>query len=255
MSLVLTPLENIPVIQEGSDLAGIIIKGLADTQLTLADEDILVVTQKVISKSEGRTRTLSRVIPSQSALELAECTGKDPRLVELILEESTEVLRAGSKTIIAEHKIGFVCANAGIDRSNVCPKNDETQGVFLLLPLDPDLSAERIRTALTLFTSKRIGVMIIDSQGRPWRKGTTGSCIGLSGLPALVDLRGKEDLFGRLLTDAQVAVADELAAAASLVMGQAAEGYAIIHVRGFPYKLRESSIREILRPKHKELFR
>lgn len=255
MSLVLTPLVNVPVILEGDDLAEVVVQGLADTKIALDDGDILVITQKIVSKSEGRTKSLAGIVPSSSALKLAAWTGKDPRLVELILDESGEVLRAGSEIIIAEHKMGFVCANAGIDQSNVCSPDDETQGIFLLLPRDADYSAERIRKTLTLFSGKRIGVMIIDSQGRPWRKGTAGSCIGLSGVPAIVDLRGQKDLFGRRLTDTCVAVADELAAAASLVMGQAAEGFAIIHVRGFPYELRESSIKEILRPKHKELFR
>ncbi len=187
-------------------------------------------------------------------------TEKDARLVELILQESKEVLRTRLGTIIVEHKLGFVCANAGIDHSNVSALQGEGSGVkeeewVLLLPEAPDRSAERIRQAIQSKTGKKFGVLIIDSHGRAWRNGTVGIAIGIAGLPGLQDLRGEPDLFGFTLRITQVGVADELAAAASLVMGQAAEGTPVVHVRGFPYPLREGSLQELLRPKEQDLFR
>jgi coenzyme F420-0:L-glutamate ligase/coenzyme F420-1:gamma-L-glutamate ligase len=196
------------------------------------------------------------------ANELAAQTQKDARLVELILQESKEILRTRPGTIIVEHKLGFVCANAGIDHSNVGPplpgleatgiKEDEW---VLLLPTEPDHSAERIRQEIRAKTGKQVGILIIDSHGRAWRNGTVGVAIGIAGLPGLQDLRGQPDLFGFTLRITQVGVADELAAAASLVMGQAAEGIPVIHVRGFPYLLREGSLNELIRLKEQDLFR
>jgi coenzyme F420-0:L-glutamate ligase/coenzyme F420-1:gamma-L-glutamate ligase len=159
------------------------------------------------------------------------------------------------EVIIVEHRLGFVCANAGIDHSNV--KGDDIAGEewVLLLPLDPDASAQRIREGLEAYSGARLGVLIIDSHGRAWRMGTMGVAIGVSGLPGLMDLRGRPDLFGYNLRVTQVGVADELAAGASLVMGQAAEGTPVVHVRGFPYPLREACLEELLRPKELDLFR
>lgn len=255
MSLVLTPLLKIPLICHGDDLVDTLLKGLTATDISLNDNDILIIAQKIVSKSEGRTESLSGIAPSRAAVELASKTGKDARLVEFILQESSEILRAHSDTIIAEHKVGFVCSNAGIDQSNVADENVDGDDLILLLPRDPDRSAHNIRKEIELLTGRQIGVMIIDSHGRPWRKGTVGTCIGISGVPALVDLRGQRDLFGGVLHGTQVGVGDELAGAASLVMGQAAEGYPVIHARGFPYPLRESTLKELLRPKEKDLFR
>ena len=196
---------------------------------------------------------LSTVIPSQRAIEVANQTEKDARLIELILQESNEVLRTRIGTIIVEHKLGFVCANAGIDHSNVSEKKDEEW--LLLLPQDPDLSSRKMRDEIQSKTGKRIGILIIDSHGRAWRNGTVGITIGMSGVPGLEDLRGKPDLFGTELRITQVGVADELAAAASMMMGQAAEGTPVVHVRGFPYPLREGSLKELIRPKEQDMFR
>jgi len=164
-------------------------------------------------------------------------------------------LRTSPGTIIVEHRLGFVCANAGIDHSNVAGEADEQGEWVLLLPEDPDASATALRSGLERLTGTQLGVLIIDSHGRAWRQGTLGVAIGLSGLPGLLDLRGYPDLFGYQLRVTQVGVADELAAAASLVMGQAAEGTPVVHVRGFPYPLREASLQELLRPRERDLFR
>lgn len=250
--LVLTPLPNIPLIRPGDNLAEFLLNSLRETEIDLQDGDILVLAQKIVSKAENRLVDLASVSPSAAALELAEKTGKDPRIAELLLQESNQILRARMGTAIVEHRLGFVCANAGIDQSNVGGEGHEWA---LLLPENPDGSADEIRAALETASGKRLGVMIIDSHGRAWRLGTVGVAIGLSGLPGLVDERGWNDLFGYTLKITIVAAADELAAAASLVMGQAAEGTPAVHVRGFPYPLREGSLKELLRPKEQDMFR
>lgn len=255
MALTLTALKDIPLIREGDDLVDVIMTGLGKSNLTLEDNDILVLAQKIVSKSEGRTINLATIKPSERASSIALQTEKDARLVELILQESNDILRTRPGTIIVEHKLGFICANAGIDHSNVAANQDETEEVVLLLPKDPDQSAKNIRTKLEAIFGKRIGVMIIDSHGRAWRIGTVGTSIGLSGLPGVVDERGWKDLFDYTLKITIVGVADELAAAASLMMGQAAEGTPVIHVRGFPYPLCDGSLKDIIRPKDKDLFR
>ena len=266
MTLTLTPLQNIPLIRRDDNLADIILKALDDTAIQIEDGDIFVVAQKIVSKAEGRTVNLTTITPSQRALELAEQTQKDPRIIELILQESNEVLRTRVGTIIVEHKLGFVCANAGIDHSNVdspLPAGEELgvraetnpEDWVLLLPQDPDLSSRKMQNEIQSKTDKQIGVLIIDSHGRAWRNGTVGVAIGVAGLPALQDLRGKPDLFGFTLKITQVGVADELAAAASLMMGQAAEGTPVVHVRGFPFPLRDGSLKELIRPKEQDLFR
>lgn len=255
MSLTLVPLSGIPLIRHGDNLADIAVKACQENHLTLEDNDILVFAQKIVSKAEGRAVNLITVTPSARAMELAAQTEKDARLVELILQESKEVLRTRLGTIIVEHKLGFVCANAGIDHSNVAGEGNRDEEWVLLLPAEPDRSAEMIRTEIRSRTGKRIGILIIDSHGRAWRNGTVGVAIGLAGLPGLQDLRGQPDLFGFTLRITQVGVADELAAAASLLMGQAAEGTPLVHVRGFPYPLREGSLKELIRPKEQDLFR
>ncbi|OGO37281.1 MAG: coenzyme F420-0:L-glutamate ligase [Chloroflexi bacterium RBG_16_56_8] len=268
MPLTLTPLPGIPYIRQGDDLAEILLPALNTAHITLEDNDILVLAQKIVSKAEGRMVNLATITPSNRAGELAAQAEKDARLVELVLRESNEVLRVRPGVIIVEHKLGFICANAGIDHSNVGRSNDSShyspaaelaatnaEDYVLLLPEDPDKSAKEIRTKIGSKTGKKLGVMIIDSHGRTWRLGTAGVCIGLSGIPALVDERGWKDLFGYTLSVTVVGVADELAAAASLVMGQAAEGTPVVHVRGFPYPLREGSLKELIRPKDQDLFR
>jgi coenzyme F420-0:L-glutamate ligase/coenzyme F420-1:gamma-L-glutamate ligase len=258
--LTLTSLPGIPLIQPGDDLATLILQTCEQANLQLADGDILALAQKIVSKAEGRLVNLADVEPSTKAVVYAVETEKDPRLVELILRESRDVLRTRPGLIVVEHRLGFVCANAGIDHSNVAPpRADEGEKPddewYLLLPEDPDASAAALRARLEAATGARLGVAIIDSHGRAWRNGTVGVCIGLSGLPGVVDLRGEPDLFGYELRVTEVGAADELAAAASLVMGQAAEGTPVVHVRGFPYPLREGSLNELLRPKERDLFR
>lgn len=253
--LTLTPLAFIPFIQPGDNLGLIIQQAIIRAGIGPLDGDIIVIAQKIVSKSEGRLVNLATIKPSQRAIELASITEKDPRIAELVLQESKEILRTRPRTVIVEHRLGFVCANAGIDHSNVKGEGDDREEWVLLLPEDPDASAHRIRQILEGLFRVRLGVMIIDSHGRAWRMGTTGVAIGLSGLPGLVDLRGHPDLFGYVLQITQVGAADELAAAASLIMGQAAEATPVVHVRGFPYPLRESELLELLRPREMDLFR
>ena len=256
MSLLLTPLPDIHLIRTGDDLPGLTLAALQRAGISLQDGDILVFAQKVISKAEGRMIDLTTVTPSPRARELAGETGKDPRLLEMVLQESNMVLRTRFNSIIVEHHLGFVCANAGIDHSNVSPDLQTSSADWiLLLPKDPDASAARLRAALEQASGARLGILIIDSHGRAWRLGTIGMAIGLSGLPGVADLRGEPDLFGFRLQITQVGVADELAAAASLVMGQADEGTPIVHARGFPYPLREGNLTEILRPRETDMFR
>lgn len=249
--LTLTPLPFIPLIRPGDDLADILVSALEAAGIVMRDGDILVLAQKIVSKAEGRLVNLADVTPSPAALELAGRSRKDPRLAELILRECRAVLRVRPGSVVVEHRLGFVCANAGIDHSNVMGEGDWV----LLLPEDPGKSAERLRARLGAHSSARIGVLIIDSHGRAWRLGTVGTAIGFSGLPGVVDLRGNPDLFDFRLQITQVGAADELAAAASLIMGQAAEGTPVIHVRGFPYPLREGSLGELLRPHEQDMFR
>lgn len=253
--LTLTPLPGIPLVRPGDDLPAILSQALDLAGILLQDGDVLVLAQKIVSKAEGRLVNLSQVTPSPQAVELAGRTEKDPRIVELILRESHQVLRSRPGAIIVEHRLGFVCANAGIDHSNVHGEYGQPEDWVLLLPEAPDASAAAIRQRLEQASGARLGVLIIDSHGRAWRNGTVGVAIGLSGLPGLLDMRGWPDLFDFHLQITQVGVADELAAAASLVMGQSAEGTPAVHVRGFPYPLREACLGELLRPREQDLFR
>jgi coenzyme F420-0:L-glutamate ligase/coenzyme F420-1:gamma-L-glutamate ligase len=255
MALVLTPLKGIPLIKPGDHLAKVILASLEKTSLELMDGDVLVLAQKIVSKAENRLVNLAAIQPSQRAIDLAFEIEKDPRLVEVILGESREVLRTRPGTIIVEHRLGFVCANAGVDHSNVNGEGGLAEDWVLLLPKNPDESANLIRHQIEIECGVKIAVLIIDSHGRAWRLGIVGTAIGLSGMPGLEDLRGKPDLFGYHLRITQVACADELAAAASLMMGQAAEGTPVVHVRGFPYALREASLQELIRPHSLDLFR
>ena len=235
----LIALPGIPEVVAGASLGNLLVEAAARVQMQIQTGDVLVIAQKIVSKAEGR------VVP------LAGVADKDPRIVELMLRESRKVLRVKPGVIIVEHKLGFVMANAGIDQSTV-PGGD---AAVLLLPADPDASACKLRDALRERNGVEIGVLIIDSFGRAWRNGVTGTAIGVAGLSALVDLRGNKDREGRTLKVTQVAAADELAAAASLVMGQADEGTPAVLVRGYPYALRESSVKELLRPEAEDLFR
>jgi coenzyme F420-0:L-glutamate ligase/coenzyme F420-1:gamma-L-glutamate ligase len=254
-TLTLTPLPDIPLIVPGDDLVAIILDGLRRLNLLLQDGDVIVIAQKIVSKAEGRFVNLEEVQPSAEAQALATATNRDPRFVELILQESSRVIRTGPGVIIVEHRLGFVCASAGIDHSNVIHGSNKSGEWVLLLPDDPDGSARSLQIGLQAASRARIGVAIIDSHGRAWRLGTVGITIGLAGLPGLVDLRGEPDLFGYELQITQVGAVDELAAGASLVMGQTDEAVPVVHVRGFPYPLREACLGELLRARNEDLFR
>jgi coenzyme F420-0:L-glutamate ligase / coenzyme F420-1:gamma-L-glutamate ligase len=255
MALTLTPLSDIPLIKPGDALVPILLTAVESEDIQLQDRDVLVLAQKIVSKAEGRLVNLNQVNPSQRSYEIAEKAQKDPRLVELILSESREVLRVRPGTIIVEHRCGFVCANAGIDHSNVEGPWGNAEDWVLMLPEDADASARRIQKQVLEKTGRGIGVLIIDSHGRAWRIGTVGISIGAAGVPEIVDQRGWKDLFGYQLRITQVGAADELAAAASLVMGQADERVPAVHVRGFPYNFRATSIQEVIRPEGTDLFR
>ncbi len=252
-SLTLTALPGIPEVGSGDDLVQLLLSAVAQAQMRLEAGDVIVVAQKIVSKSEGRFVRLATIEPSPRALELARIATKDPRLVELMLRESHEIMRAKTGVLITEHRLGFVMAHAGIDQSNV--PGDAGEDIALLLPQDPDGSAQRLRQGLREACGYDVGVVINDSFGRAWRNGVTGVAIGVAGIAALVDLRGKPDRQGRALRITEVAAADELAAAASLLMGQADEGCPAVLARGFPYERRESSARELVRPRAEDLFR
>ncbi|MCB0170362.1 MAG: coenzyme F420-0:L-glutamate ligase [Anaerolineae bacterium] len=246
------PLLNIPLVQPGNDLADLILTATAEIDLTLTDQDIIVVAQKIVSKAEGQFVPLAEVTPSARALELAEITGKPAQLIEVILWDTAEVIRAVPQLLIVEHKLGFISANAGIDHSNVSAEPD----VLLRLPADPDASARTLRQQIAARSGAKPPVLIIDSHGRPWRFGTVGVTIGLSGLAPVQDLRGTPDLFGIPLAYTDVGFTDQIAAAASLVMGQAAEGCPVVVVRGLPFEIDEvAKAADVLRPKKGDLFR
>jgi coenzyme F420-0:L-glutamate ligase/coenzyme F420-1:gamma-L-glutamate ligase len=248
--LQLFALSGIPLVRRGDDLVAFILQALKRSELALEPGDVLVIAQKVVSKSEGRYVELASVRPSARAVELAELTGKEPTLVEVILSESRDVLRVRKGLIIVEHRLGYVLANAGVDASNV-----GYEGQVLLLPADPDASCDRLRAGIRRATGIDVGVLINDSWGRAWRLGTIAAALGVSGIPAIADLRGVPDLFGRKLRTTEVAAADELAAAASLLMGQAGEGRPVVLARGFPYAGREGRGADLIRAKQLDLFR
>ncbi|MBM4424957.1 MAG: coenzyme F420-0:L-glutamate ligase [Chloroflexi bacterium] len=253
--LTLTALPDIPLIQPGDDLCAIIIASLGKAEIELRDGDVLIVAQKIVSKAEGRLVRVSSVTPSARAAELAAQLQKDPRHVEVILSESKDIVRMRPGVIVVEHRLGFVCANAGVDRSNVAPHANPEDDFLLMLPADPDRSCAELRLRLRDGTGANVGVIINDSHGRAWRNGTVGVAIGAAGVPALLDLRGTPDLFDYPLQVTQVGLADELAAAASLLMGQAAEGRPVIHARGVPYAAREGGAQELIREKDLDMFR
>jgi len=240
------------LVQPGDDLAALILSGLETAGLSLEDGDVLVIAQKVVSKAEGRMVTLADIEPSPQAMELGAAIGKDPRIVEVILSDSTEIVRTRPGLLIVEQKRGFICANAGVDRSNVAPDHGEH---VTLLPEDPDRSAEEIRQRLVAATGKQVAVIINDSHGRPWRVGTVGVAIGVAGMKPVDDLRGRADLFGYVLQVTEVGTADQIASAASLLQGQADEGRPVILVRGVPHTPGEGSARQLLRPREQDLFR
>ena len=251
--LTLTALPNIPLIQRGDDLAAIILRGMRDANLLFENGDVLVLAQKIVSKSEGRMVRLQDVTPSPRAVELARECGKDARFCEIVLWDTREVLRVREGLIVVETTHGWVCANAGIDRSNVAP-HDADEWV-LRLPEDADHSARELRERLCAATSRDIGVIVNDTHGRAWRNGAMGVAIGVAGIPAVEDLRGREDLFGYHLQVTTIGLADQIASAASLVQGQADEGRPIVHARGVPLSRGDGTAREIVRSKKFDLFR
>jgi coenzyme F420-0:L-glutamate ligase/coenzyme F420-1:gamma-L-glutamate ligase len=256
--LTLRALDGIPHIGRGDDLAGIILAALGRNGQSLQDGDVVVLAQKIVSKAEGCLVELSTIEPSAKAVELAAASDKDPRVVELILRESDEVLRVRPGAIIVAHRLGFVAANAGIDQSNIAHSDDnrgEADERVLLLPRDPDGSCDRLRAEFKTRTGADVAVLIIDSIGRAWRNGTIGTAIGVSGMAGLLDLRTKPDLFGRPLKTSELGLADELASAASLIMGQSSEGRPVVLARGVPYARREGTARELIRRKELDLFR
>jgi coenzyme F420-0:L-glutamate ligase/coenzyme F420-1:gamma-L-glutamate ligase len=241
VSVELFALEGFPLVRPGDDLAALVL-----ARCTPRADDVLVLAQKIVSKAEGREVALADVMPSVRAEALARDTAKDARIVELILRESVRVVRARENLIIAQHRLGHIMANAGIDQSNIAPGEHERA---LLLPLDPDATAAALHARLGC------AVVISDSFGRPWRRGTMGVAIGCAGLPAVVDLRGQPDLFGRPLHVTLTGFADEIAAAAGLVMGQAAEGVPAVLVRGLRWHVASTPASELVRPAGEDLFR
>jgi coenzyme F420-0:L-glutamate ligase/coenzyme F420-1:gamma-L-glutamate ligase len=250
--LTVLPLTGIDEIRPGDDLSAVIAKAVATAGFTLAAGDILVVTQKIVSKSEGRFVDLRDVAVGDEAQRIAEVTGKDPRLVELVLRESVEVVRAVPNVLIARQKLGLVMANAGIDHSNIGGAGNE---IVLLLPVDPDGSADALAAAIETRTQVRPAIVISDSFGRPWRNGVVNVGIGASGLPALLDRRGMLDRDGRRLEVTQIALADMLATAAGLAMGEGGEGIPVVLIRGYPLGEAPRPARDLVRPLAADLFR
>lgn len=262
----LIPLAGVPLVEPGDDLGAIAAAALRANAVVPEDGDVLVAAQKIVSKAEGRLVDPAGVTPSPQAVALAAATGKDARFVEIVLSESRRVVRHRPGLIIAEHRLGFVMANAGIDHSNVAqpsaigdrggtPKMAEGEERMLLLPRDPDGSAEALRQALLREFGRKIAVVINDSFGRPWRRGVAGVALGAAGLPALIDRRGQPDLFGRPLLVTEIGFADEIAAAASLVMGQADEGLPLVLVRGLSWSAPQAPAAALVRPAEHDLFR
>lgn len=258
MSIQVKALEGVGDLSPGDDLTAVARKALADSEIVLASRDVLVVAQKAVSKVEDRFVRLDSVTPSDRAMKLAEQTRKDPRLVELVLSESTAIVRAHPGVLIVRHRSGHVMANAGIDASNLTAGSGGPQ--VLLLPADAEASAAKLQRALAEATGVDLGVVISDSFGRPWRNGVTNVAIAAAGVPALVDMRRGKDLYGRTMEVTQVAAADLLASAAGLAMGEADEGFPMVLVRDLPAKYsgagsHHNTAASIIRPLEEDLFR
>ena len=251
--LMLRALPGIPIVQPGDDLGLLVREALVRAGLELQRGDVVVVASKLVSRSEGRFVALSSVLPGDEAVAMASRCGKDPRVVEMILSESSAVVRETSAAIIVRHRLGFVCANAGIDFSNARPADANAENWMLLLPTAPDASAESLRKVLAQ-DCDGIGVVISDSFGRPFRIGTLGAAIGLAGLPALWDQRGRTDLFGRTLEITVTGLADQVAAAADLVAGQADEGRGVVLVRGLHFEPATSAASQLSRAPEQDVF-
>ncbi len=242
-------LQGMQLLEPGNNLAELCLAGLRAAGIVLAAGDVLVFASKIISKSEGRALPLSQVKPSPAACEIAQVCGKDPRLVELILAESSQVLRLRPGLIVVEHRLGFICANAAVDESNVGEEN-----TVILLPRDPDNSARRICAALEETFAVRLGVVITDTFGRPWRMGLVNVAIGLANVPAQVSLVGDQDAFGRELAVTIPALADEIAAASGLLMSKNGKTPAILF-QGVDWEPAPSSATDLIRPQKEDIFR
>lgn len=250
-------IDNFPLVEAGDDLAGLITDAMEAEKIEPADGDVLVLAQKIVSKATDCLVDLRTVTPGARALEIAETVNKDPRLVEVILLESRAVLRQVPEVLITEHHGGWIMANAGIDASNISADAGDDQ--VLLLPRDPDRYCDELRRRLRTKIHVNVGVLINDSFGRPWRLGTTGVALGAAGLPSLWDRRGDTDLFGREMLVSQQAIADEIAAAASLLQGQGNEGRPVVLIRGFDFHAagapRERPASDLIRSTSEDLFR
>jgi coenzyme F420-0:L-glutamate ligase / coenzyme F420-1:gamma-L-glutamate ligase len=251
--LELMALPDFPMVQAGDDLAAIIADNITQAAMKLLNGDVIVLAQKIVSKAEGRMIDLASVVPSDRALQLAAEVSKDARLVEVILSESRRVVRSRPNVLIVEHRLGFIVANAGVDQSNVAVPGEREYA--LMLPHDPDATAKRLRAEIQKRFSADIAVIINDSFGRPWRQGTAGAAIGAAGLPALWDRRGELDLFGRPLRATIIGLADEIAAAASLLMGQADERRPVVILRGLRWSGPDTPAAALIRPEQEDLFR
>lgn len=249
-------LPGIPTVRPGDDLAAILVRSLVDAGIALVDGDVVVVASKIVSRAENCFVDLGGIVPSDRALELAREVDKDPRLVELIIRESTAVSRKRIGALIVRHRLGFISANAGIDASNAGDVADDSpSGTWVLtLPRDPDATAMALRAALSERFAADIGVVISDSWGRPFRRGTVGFAIGIAGVPALWDRRGAPDWHGRVLEATESAVADSLAAAADLVAGQADEGRPVTLIRGLRFTPSLDSAQTIMRDPETDLY-
>jgi coenzyme F420-0:L-glutamate ligase/coenzyme F420-1:gamma-L-glutamate ligase len=252
-SLILRAPAGIGEVRPADDLVELVTAAAARDGWSWRDGDVVIVAQKIVSKAEGRFASIDAVDVTDQARELARRTGKDPRLVALILSESVEVLRAVPDVLIVRNRHGVVLANAGIDRSNV--PQDAVGERVLLLPADPDASARRLKAGIDARCGVAVGVIVNDSLGRAWRHGTVGAALGAAGLPALEDARGQRDREGRPLQITRVGLADEIAAAASMLMGQGAEGRPLVLMRGLEHTARNGAAAELVRPLAEDLFR
>ena len=244
----LLPVPGIPEVMNGDDIASLISRAMRDVGIEALNGDIIVVAQKIISKAEGRVVQLSAIEPSDRAKEWAAAFEKDPRVVEVVLRESKRIVRMERGVLIAETEHGFVCANAGVDTSNVA------EGSVTLLPKDPDASARRLRSSLESELGVRLAVIVSDTFGRPWREGLVNVALGVSGIGPLIDYRGQKDSHGNALKVTVIAIADELAAAAELVMKKSA-GVPVAIARGYDYETSDSTAVELIRDKELDLFR
>ena len=250
-SVEIIAVENLPLITEGNDLAELICYAAKKQNTPIQEKDVVVITHVAVSKAEGNIANLDEVSPSERAKEIAQQTNKEPALVEIILRETKEIVRIRPNSLITETRNGIVCANAGVDRSNI-----EGERNIVLLPEDPDVSAQKIRKKIKKLTGCDVAVIISDTHGRPFRMGEINIAIGVAGIKPIRDRRGEKDLFGYVLRIKKTAVADELASAAELVIGQADEGIPVAIIRGYRYQATEkASAVELTRPKEKELFR